>query len=289
VIPPDEFDNDASARDSHRVSRCLVQASNHVVTGYDMETQRFFVFAADRLVTHARLKPGYKVLDVATGAGLAAIAAAQSVGPTGRVVAIDTAEQLLGRAQARMDKFGVANVDLHSMDAARIEFRAEYFDVVICSYALCLVSDMEATIRGWARVLKRGGIIAFSSFGAGAFEPMAGLLRGCVEDYDRSFSEGTDASPLQRLAARERCLQLLQTAGLSQPEVIGEQLGYHLRNPEEWWEVVWNSWLRGRLDRLEAGQIEALRKQHLDAVFRLMGTDGLWMNVQTMFSCGRKP
>lgn len=45
---------------------------------------------ASRLVVIAPLSEGQKVLDVATGTGLAAIAAAKIVGPTGQVLGTDS-------------------------------------------------------------------------------------------------------------------------------------------------------------------------------------------------------
>src|SRR5215470_6802693 len=49
------------------------------------------------------LRPGARVLDVCCGSGASAIPAAERVGPTGRVLAIDLAEKLvdLGRRKAR--------------------------------------------------------------------------------------------------------------------------------------------------------------------------------------------
>jgi ubiquinone/menaquinone biosynthesis C-methylase UbiE len=47
------------------------------------------------------LPAGAQVLDVATGTGWTALAAAQRVGPTGTVVGIDLAPDLLARARRR--------------------------------------------------------------------------------------------------------------------------------------------------------------------------------------------
>ncbi len=262
---------------------------NRIAAGYDREVLRFFPFAADRLVARARLRPGYKVLDVATGTGAVAISAAQAVGPGGRVVAIDLAEQMLERAQAKFDKFGVANVDLHVMDAGHLEFRAGYFDAVVCSQALFLLPDMEAAIRDWTRVLKPGGVIVFSSFGASAFQPMSGLFLGCVRDHASLSGAEDGVLPTQRLAEFAQCLRVLQSAGLLQPEVAGEQLGYHLRDAGEWWEVIWNSGLRTCLEKYEPDYIETIRQRHVAQVQELAGADGLWMDVLTLFSSGNKP
>lgn len=278
-----------STSDPPRVGGGMAGIFNRVAGGYDKEALRFFAFAADWLVAYADLKPGDKVLDVATGTAAVAIAAAQAVGPKGRVVAIDTAEKMLDQAQAKLQKFGLSNADLHVMDAEQLEFRSGYFDAVICSHALVLLQDMATAMRGWARVVKPGGVVAFSSFGAGAFQPMATLL--CRHVADSGIPAASDANMLttQRLADRESCLHLMQTAGLVQCEVIQRQLGYHLSSVDEWWDVVCNSEFRSMLEHLEAKQIDSLKERHLAEVSRLAGAEGLWMDVETLFSRGRKP
>ena len=52
------------------------------------------------LVRAARLAPGQRVLDIATGTGLVAEAAAAAVGPTGSVVAADIAPAMLGQPRS---------------------------------------------------------------------------------------------------------------------------------------------------------------------------------------------
>ena len=125
---------------------------------YDSPATRFFPFCADRLVSYVRPRPGSKVLDVATGTGVAAIAFAQAVRPGGRVTAVDISADMLDRAAANIGKMALDNVDLHQMDAERLDFRGGYFHSVVCSYGLFFLPDMPAALREWVRVLRPGGI-----------------------------------------------------------------------------------------------------------------------------------
>jgi SAM-dependent methyltransferase len=54
------------------------------------------------LLRAARLAPGQRVLDIATGTGLAAEAAAEAVGPTGHVLAADISPAMVARARERL-------------------------------------------------------------------------------------------------------------------------------------------------------------------------------------------
>ena len=68
-------------------------------------------------------------------------------------------------------------------------------------------------------------------------------------------------------------------------EVHAEQLGYHLRDAGEWWEVVWNSGLRLLIEQVPGNQRERLQVEHLEHVASLVTTDGLWMDCR-LFSSG---
>ena len=63
--------------------------------------------AAQRLVEVADLPPGGRVLDVATGTGHAAIAAAARLGPTGSVLGIDISEGMLEIARGTIEPLGL--------------------------------------------------------------------------------------------------------------------------------------------------------------------------------------
>ena len=70
-----------------------------VAEGYDRPSLRAFRTGAERLLELASLRNGQVVLDVASGTGHAAIAAARVVSPQGRVVAVDASAD--GRSGAR--------------------------------------------------------------------------------------------------------------------------------------------------------------------------------------------
>ena len=62
--------------------------------------------AANRLVEFAKIQPGQQVLDVATGTGLAAIAAAFAVGSTGRILGTDESFGNAAASRAESRCFG---------------------------------------------------------------------------------------------------------------------------------------------------------------------------------------
>jgi ubiquinone/menaquinone biosynthesis C-methylase UbiE len=99
--------------------RRVVADFNAMAETYD--ALRFVQVCARRLVELAALPPGAQVLDIATGTGWAAIAAAQHVGPTGRVLGVDLAPELLERARQKVAAAGLTHVEFREGDAERLD------------------------------------------------------------------------------------------------------------------------------------------------------------------------
>jgi SAM-dependent methyltransferase len=217
-----------------------------------------------------------------------ALAAAQAVGARGRVMAIDLAEGMLDRLQEKIVKFGIGNIDLHVMDAQKLDFRRDYFDYVICSFGIFFLPDMSAALREWVRVLKPGGRVVFTTFGKSAFQPMMELFIKRLQRHG-VLSPDEDSPAGMRLTAPAHCRELMESAGLQQVEVTTEQLGYHLKDESQWWDVLWNSGTRGWIEQIPPAQRELFKTEHLAEIHPLVGEQGLWLDVEVHVAGGTKP
>ena len=271
---------DSQARKSH-----ITATFDLIAEGYDNPAQRFFPFAADYMMTLAKPRPGERVLDIATGTGMAAIAAAQAIEPGGRVQAIDLAENMLAKAKRNVSKHALGNVDFHTMDAEQLEFRSNYFDLIACAFGVFFFTDSTQALRSWLRVLKPGGRIIFTTFSRSTFQPMAQWFREAIEATGVPFPE----TAWQRLAETQLCQQLVEQAGYHNTQVTTKQMGYHLANENDWWDILWNSGFRGILNALNPEQQAALRTQHLAQVAELKTTHGIWLDVDVIYTQAEKP
>jgi ubiquinone/menaquinone biosynthesis C-methylase UbiE len=266
----------------------VIPVFNIVAAGYDDAALRFFPFCADRLIARLNPAPGTKLLDIATGTGVVALAAAQAVGARGRVMAIDLAEGMLDRLQEKIVKFGIGNIDLHVMDAQKLDFRRDYFDYVVCSFGIFFLPDMSAAMKEWMRVVKPGGRVVFTTFGKSAFQPMMELfIRGLQRHGALSPDEDSPAG--MRLTDPAHCRELMESAGLQQVEVTTEQLGYHLKDESQWWDVLWNSGTRGWIEQIPPAQRELFKTEHLAEIHSQVGEQGLWLDVEVHVAGGTKP
>ncbi|HET7884350.1 MAG TPA: methyltransferase domain-containing protein [Acetobacteraceae bacterium] len=112
------------------------------------------------LLRAARVGPGYKVLDVATGTGAAAEAATDAVGPSGVVVATDLSPAMLAKASGRLS--GKLNVSLAVEDGQSLTFPDRQFDAVLCAMGLMLFPDPARGLSEFRRVLREGRWAAVS-------------------------------------------------------------------------------------------------------------------------------
>jgi ubiquinone/menaquinone biosynthesis C-methylase UbiE len=267
----------------------LVRLFDRAAPGYGRAVLRFLPFAADRLVYRLRPRPGEKVLDVATGTGAAALALARLTQPGGRVTGIDLSDGMLEQAEDEARRRGLGNADWHLMDARRLEFRAGYFHAVSCNVGLLYLSDPLAALAEWRRVLRPGGRLLLTTFSARAFEPLAGLLVARLKAAGLPLPDEGRAFPWHRLGDPDLCRSLLEAAGFADVALERLQVGYHLSRADDWWEVVWHTELRGLVEMLPESQQARLRVQHLDEVAALATDDGIWMDVETWLTGGRKP
>jgi ubiquinone/menaquinone biosynthesis C-methylase UbiE len=212
------------------------------------------------------------------------MAAAECVGPTGWVLGLDLASELLELARKKMVAAGFAHVEFREGDAQRLDLGDNCFDVVLCASSLFLIPDMLAALREWHRVLRPGGQVVFSGFGPTLLEPLIDLWRARLQQY---VGSPPNRRWTQRLAEPDKCLHLLHEAGFEKCEVKKEQQGY-LRTAEEWWEELMSSLYWLAVLKLPAAQREQIQVEYLSEVQALANDKRVWVDVPVIFAHGWK-
>ncbi|MGE5689291.1 MAG: class I SAM-dependent methyltransferase [Pseudomonadota bacterium] len=118
------------------------------------------VLVAEQLCDTADLRAGWRVLDVATGSGNAAIAAAR-LGC--EVVGIDYVPALLERGRRRAEAEGLS-VELVEGDAEALPFENGSFDAVTSVFGSMFAPDHARAASELLRVSRPGGTIALASW-----------------------------------------------------------------------------------------------------------------------------
>jgi ubiquinone/menaquinone biosynthesis C-methylase UbiE len=106
------------------------------------------------------IAPGMRVLDIGCGAGDVAMIAANLVGPSGAVVALDRDPQNIAFARGRAAQANLANIEFRESDIMRFT-DAQPFDAIVGRYILLFLPDRVEALRHLMNGLRPGGIVAF--------------------------------------------------------------------------------------------------------------------------------
>jgi ubiquinone/menaquinone biosynthesis C-methylase UbiE len=128
--------------DMARAQRALAQC-------HDMVVRRSTVLEA------LRLRSGERVLEVGCGGGFYAYEAAECVGPTGRVCALDLSADQISAAKVRCAE--LAWVECETGDAATLPYGDAQFDALYGVQVFEYVAKLDDALRGIQRVLRPGG------------------------------------------------------------------------------------------------------------------------------------
>src|SRR6202035_1629243 len=105
-------------------------------------------------------KIGGRVLEVGVGTGISL----PQYAPHLRIFGTDISEAMLSKAKQRVTDLRLKNVEgLAVMDAEKLEFPDNSFDVVMAQYVVTAVPNPEAAMDEFARVLRPGGEIILLS------------------------------------------------------------------------------------------------------------------------------
>ncbi|HWF27777.1 MAG TPA: methyltransferase domain-containing protein [Mycobacterium sp.] len=148
-------------------SSAAASGSTYVLGHADVEVQRLLLQGrlyndyTEHALRLAGLRPGMRVLDVGSGPGDVSFTAAGLVGPTGTVLGVDAAPEMVELARARAAEKGLSTVHFMrtAIDAIALD---EPVDAVIGRLILMHLPDPAATLRHLSSFVRPGGVIAFS-------------------------------------------------------------------------------------------------------------------------------
>ena len=149
---------------------------------YDSVFGRIFDAGRRRAVGEIN-KRGGRLLEVGVGTGFNLPLYTDAI----RVTGIDLSPDMLAIAKRRVAETGLANVEgLIEMDAGRLAFEDESFDMVAAMYVITVVPDPTAVLSEMIRVAKPGAdIYVINHFAAEGSGPRATFERQLARVGDR--------------------------------------------------------------------------------------------------------
>jgi ubiquinone/menaquinone biosynthesis C-methylase UbiE len=247
----------------------LEKTYNAAADHYDHPAVSFWDRFGRRTVERMSLVPGMKVLDVCCGMGGSALPAAERVRPTGKVLAIDLAQNLLDKGSKRAEAAGLTNIEFRRGDLEVLPFPDQSFDAVISVFGIFFVPDLAGAIRGLWRLVRPHGFLAITIWGAKLFEPADAKFWEAVRREDPELLKSI--KPWSKIVEPAPLHALLTECGVTAPNVVEEPGRHPLHRPEDWWSIILGSGYRSTVDalstpvreRVKAATIEAVRQERI--------------------------
>jgi ubiquinone/menaquinone biosynthesis C-methylase UbiE len=237
-------------------------AYNAAADFYDASPLSFWNYFGRRTIELLSLPAGAHVLDVCCGAGASALPAAELVGPSGKVIAVDISERLLELARTKAT--GITNIEFELGDMLALRFSNESFDAVVCVFGIFFVPDMHMAVRELWRCVRPGGQLAVTTWGPNFFEPAnSAFWRSIKEvrpDLHKSFN------PWDRISDQASLKAILKEGGVESPKIIAENRSHPIHSAEDWWTILLGSGYRGTIEQLNQSDRKRVKEANLGFV-----------------------
>jgi len=192
--------------------------------------------ATEAVLEAAQLRPGMRVLDLASGVGDPSLFVAEAVGPSGHVVATDLGPGMIGLAEELARARGLRNIEFRVANVEALPFPDESFDVVTCRFGVMFFPDQLRAFRECLRVLKRGGRVAFVVWGRRE-QPFLGTTVGILMKYVEVPPPDPDAPHAFMFGERGLLKSRLEAAGFAQVrEEVRTVQARWTGSAEEYWQ-----------------------------------------------------
>ena len=163
------------------------------------------------LLDAARVGPGVHLLDVATGPGYVAAAAA---GRGASVTGIDFSAAMLAEARRHHPA-----IDFQAGDAAALPFADASFDAVVMSFGLLHLAHPDQALAEARRVLRPGGRIGFTVWARPEQAVGFDIVLRAIRRHGRLDVPLPPGPPFFRFSDPEECRRALTQVGFDRPAV----------------------------------------------------------------------
>jgi SAM-dependent methyltransferase len=189
------------------------------------------------LIKELEPESGDTVLELAAGTGDLGFKAARIVEDEGRLISTDFSADMVDVARRRAAELGVENVEFRVMDAERMDLEDNAVDGVLCQSGYMLMADVEQALAETRRVLRPGGRLALSVWGAPERNPWASIGARILVERGHMPPPEPGKPGVFSMAAPERVRALLEGAGFEKVRTDEVGVEFLFRDIEDY--VQW--------------------------------------------------
>jgi ubiquinone/menaquinone biosynthesis C-methylase UbiE len=234
------------------------------------------------LLDAADVREGTELLDVATGPGYVAAAAARR-GAT--VTGIDFSAAMLDLARRRNPA-----LRFREGDAEQLPFDDAAFDALVMNFGLLHIARPERAVSEARRVLRRQGRFGFTVWAPPQSAVGLGLVLRAIERHGSMSVPLPPGPPFFRFSDPAECERVLIEAGFESPRVTVVPQVWRLRTAERLFEIMAGGTVRtAALLRAQSAQaLVAIRDELREAAARYRSGDTIEIPMPSVLASAIK-
>lgn len=239
--------------------------------------------AIPSLLDAARVKGRVRFLDIATGPGYVAVAAAKR-GAT--VLGVDFSAAMVAQAQKLHPE-----IEFREGDAEELPLGSGLFDAAAMNFGILHLGRPEKALLEARRVLRAGGRFAFSVWAPPEETIGFGIVLGAVEKHGEPRVELPEGPPFFRYSDAEECKRGLIVAGFESPTVATVSQIWRLPAGDGLFHAMIHSTVRtaGLLRAQKPTVLKKIRDAMRAELEKYMNKDVVELPMPALIASGIKP
>jgi ubiquinone/menaquinone biosynthesis C-methylase UbiE len=203
------------------------------------------------------------------------------VGLGGHVIGIDLADGMARETQQEIERRDLKQAEARQMDAEHLTFPDSSFDFVLCGFSLQFFPHLEQAFSEFRRVLKPGGRIAVTTWGADdeRWDWYADLRKA----HGAVLKLGS-----QSLDTPEEITRWFSQAGFVNIQIHTKEMDMIYREEEEWWNVEWSISGRAGLETLSPEALERFKSEAFEKAQAQKQADGFHYRLEAFCTVAGK-
>ena len=232
---------------------------------YDPVIVGFTRDVSEEMIRRAAIRPGMRVLDLASGTGEPSISIAERVAPNGSVLGIDLAEPMLEFAREKAARRNLKNIEFRVSDVERASLPAASFDAATMRFGIMFVPDPVAAMQRVHAALKPNARLAVGVWGPPQDNPFLRIPLDVLQRHVEVPRPPPGSPGLFSFGDRTRLPSVLKSAGFSQTETSEVRVTVSaFRTGEEYW--AFTRAIAGPITKLYGSLTPAVRSKVDDEV-----------------------
>lgn len=221
---------------------------------------------------------GDTILDLAGGTGENGFAAAELVGPSGKIIETDFAPQMVEAARRRAEELGLTNIETRVLNAEEMDLADDSVDGIICRWGFMLMQDPGSAMKECRRVLKSGRKMTLSVWGGPAENPWV-TVTGMTMVQLGHQPGGDPFAPggMFSLAEHDTLRKMLTESGFDNVEIQEMPVQWRYASFDEAWSFMTKvaGAIASAVKEFPPDEVEKLRSALEENMKPFMTADGL--------------